>query len=70
MSGMPNAQSEERATCLRQKLTELDIRMEDLRCQVTIQESVITSLEGEQGDFAPKTTSFEESIEKGRESPV
>ncbi|GAA0155691.1 hypothetical protein LIER_13364 [Lithospermum erythrorhizon] len=61
-------QSEERASRLRQELTELDIHLEDLRCQVIVRESVITGLEAEQVEFALKTASLDESIKTGRES--
>ncbi|GAA0176469.1 hypothetical protein LIER_29454 [Lithospermum erythrorhizon] len=63
-------QFEERAARLRQKLTELDIYVENLRRKVTVRESVITGLEAEQAEFVLQTASLEESIEKGRESRV
>ncbi|GAA0175304.1 hypothetical protein LIER_28499 [Lithospermum erythrorhizon] len=59
-------QTEEGAIRLRQEFTELDVLMEDLRCQVTIRGTVITGLEDEQVELALKVVSLEESIETGR----
>ncbi|GAA0170583.1 hypothetical protein LIER_24811 [Lithospermum erythrorhizon] len=63
-------QYKDRAARLRHELSELDIHVEDLRRQVAVRESMITSLEAEQAEFTLKTASLEESIEKDRESRV